>query len=79
MPFGVRNAPATFQRLVSKVLAGVSCCEVYLDDTVVYSASWDDHVAKLREVFASHVEPGEMRVWLGHGDLLGQSCGSGAG
>ena len=51
MPFGVRNAPATFQRLVNIVLSGLSGCEAYLDDIVVYSDSWEDHMAQLRAVF----------------------------
>lgn len=51
MPFGVRNAPATFQRLVNTVLSGLSGCEAYLDDIVVYSSSWDDHIQQLQAVF----------------------------
>ena len=51
MPFGVRNAPATFQRLVNTVLSGLSGCEAYLDDIVVYSATWDEHVQQLQAVF----------------------------
>lgn len=35
MPFGLRNAPATFQRLVNHVVAGLAGCAVYLDDLVV--------------------------------------------
>lgn len=37
MPFGMRNAPATFQRLMNLVLSGLPFCEVYLDDLVVLS------------------------------------------
>lgn len=51
MAFGLRNAPATFQRLVNYVLAGLSNCEAYLDDLVVYSATWGEHIDHLTSVF----------------------------
>ncbi|KAL2076889.1 hypothetical protein ACEWY4_027519 [Coilia grayii] len=51
MPFGLRNAPATFQRLLNNVLDGVSNCEAYLDDLIVYSATWRAHVEHLTTVF----------------------------
>ena len=51
MPFGLRNAPATFQRLMSTVLRGGSNCEVYLDDIVAYSSHWTEHVKTLSEIF----------------------------
>lgn len=51
MAFGMRNAPATFQRLINLVLAGVSNCNAYLDDLVIYSTDWAEHVSTLREVF----------------------------
>ncbi len=51
MAFGLRNAPATFQRLMNKVLAGVSHCKAYLDDIVVYSNSWSEHLSTLTTVF----------------------------
>ncbi len=37
MAFGLRNAAATFQRLVNLVLAEVPNCNAYLDDLVIYS------------------------------------------
>ncbi len=51
MAFGMRNAPATFQRLINMVLSGVPNCNAYLDDLVIYSSDWSDHVAILRDVF----------------------------
>lgn len=56
MPFGLRNAPATFQRLMNRVLDGLSGCTAYLDDVVVYSDSWDDHVQRLKALFDRLVE-----------------------
>lgn len=45
--FGLRNAPATFQRLINGVLDGVPNCEAYLDDLVIHSATWPLHMAHL--------------------------------
>ncbi len=50
LAFGMRNAPATFQRMMHQVLSGVSDCEVYLDDIVIYSDDWVQHLETLREV-----------------------------
>lgn len=44
MPFGLRNAPATCQRLMNRVVPGLSGCAVYLDDVVVYSDTWEAHL-----------------------------------
>ena len=38
MPFGLCNAPATFQSTMDKVLGGIKNCRVYLDDILVFSA-----------------------------------------
>ena len=52
MPFGLRNAPATFQRLMHRVLSGVENCEAYLDDVVAYSSTWSDHLHTLSLIFS---------------------------
>ena len=53
MPFGLCNAPATFQRLMQAILAGLegTSCFVYLDDILVVSDTFEDHLKHLSEVF----------------------------
>jgi Reverse transcriptase (RNA-dependent DNA polymerase) len=53
MPFGLCNAPATFQRLMDRVYQDIAWkfVVVYLDDTIVYSKSFDEHLEHLRETF----------------------------
>jgi len=52
MPFGLTNAPATFQRLMECILAGLrpSQCLIYLDDIIVFSPSFPEHLNQLAEV-----------------------------
>lgn len=53
MPMGISNAPPSFQRLMELVLRGLhwSVCLIYLDDIIVYSADFPQHLQHLREVF----------------------------
>lgn len=48
MPFGLRGAPATFQRLMDDVTAGLDFAAAYLDDLIIFSAFWEDHITHLR-------------------------------
>jgi transposase InsO family protein len=49
MPFGLMNAPATFQRVVDMTLSGLNwkICLVYLDDIIVFSPSYEEHIRDL--------------------------------
>ena len=50
MPFGLMNAPATFQRLMNRVLGNLDGCRVYLDDIIIFTHTWEEHREKLAEV-----------------------------
>ncbi|GBO17450.1 Transposon Ty3-I Gag-Pol polyprotein [Araneus ventricosus] len=53
MPFGLCNAPATFERLMETVLRGLSSevCLVYLDDIIIVGRTFEEHLNNLRKVF----------------------------
>ena len=53
MPFGLCNAPATFERLMEQVLAGLppNVALVYIDDIIVSGHSFQDQLTNLRLVF----------------------------
>ena len=52
MPFGLKNAPATFQRLMDQTLSGLQGSEifVYLDDIVLYASSLKEHQDKFNKL-----------------------------
>ena len=52
MAFGMCNAPATFQRLVNTVLVGLPNCNAYLDDLIIYTSTWEEHMQVLEQVFS---------------------------
>lgn len=53
MPFGLCNAPGTFQRTMELVMRGLQwrIVLVYLDDVIIVSSTYQEHLGRLREVF----------------------------
>ena len=49
MPFGMRNSPATFQRLINRIISQIDGCEGYIDDVIIYSDTWEEHLEILRK------------------------------
>eukprot|EP00731_Ephydatia_muelleri_P020019 Em0012g844a len=65
MPFGLQGASATFQRLMDRIVKG---CEkfaaAYLDDLIIFSTSWSDHVLAV-ESFVTPKTKSQVRAFLG--------------
>ena len=53
LPFGIKNASASFQRMMEYVLSDLlpSTCLVYIDDVIVHSYTQAEHLQSLRKVF----------------------------
>ncbi|GFU03305.1 retrovirus-related Pol polyprotein from transposon 17.6 [Trichonephila clavipes] len=60
MPFGLCNAPATFERMMDNLLRHFkwSMCLCYLDDIIVFSETFEDHLIRLRLVLKCLQEAG---------------------
>jgi len=63
MPFGLKNAPATFQRLMDRVLSGLqgTTLFVYLDDIVIYARSLQEHERKFNQL-AERLRKANLRL-----------------
>ena len=60
MPFGLKNAPMTFQMLMSEVLRDMNWkyVLVYVDDIIIFSKTFEEHLNHLHQVFSKLREAG---------------------
>lgn len=60
MPFGLTNAPATFQRLMEACMGDLylTYCLLYLDDVIIFSRTYEEHLERLQAVFSRIKEAG---------------------
>lgn len=85
MPFGLNGAAATFQRLVDTVF---STCDdfvlAYLDDILIYSRTWEQHISHLTRVFqllgdaGLRVNPKKSKLGFTHLKYLGYTIREGS-
>ena len=84
MPFGLKNAPSHFQRVMERVLQPVSSfAAVYIDDIIVFSDSRSQHIDHLQAVFHCFREagltakPSKCSFGMTSLEYLGHKIGSG--
>ena len=76
MPFGLTSAPATFQRLMDSILGDLlwKTVMVYLDDIIIFTEGWQEHLVILDEVFtrlrAAGLQASPAKCELGMEQLL---------
>lgn len=71
MPFGLKNAPSTFQRVMDNVLQGLQgkSCLCYMDDIVIFSSSLQEHISNLKQVFL-RLKSANLKVQLDKSEFL---------
>ena len=75
MPFGLCNAPSTFQQLMQRILRGLdSFCSIYIDNILIFSESIEEHLHHLAQVFerieSFGLKPHPSKCSLGHSEVL---------
>ena len=71
MPFGLKKAPSTFQRVMDNVLREHigNICFVYMDDIIVYSTSLQEHLVNLKKIFNT-LNKYDMKIQLDKSEFL---------
>lgn len=74
MPFGLKNAPATFQRVMDHVLKDIQnkICLVYMDDIIIFSTSLQEHISNLKQVF-QRLSDAKLKIQLDKSEFLRQN------
>ena len=84
MPFGLSGAPATFQRMMDRVIRGMEdFAGVYLDDIVIFSGTWEEHLEHVKKMLLKLREhrltakPVKCQFGMKECSYLGHIVGSG--
>eukprot|EP00112_Aurelia_sp_Birch-Aquarium-sp1_P003583 Seg1402.7 transcript_id=Seg1402.7/GoldUCD/mRNA.D3Y31 product="Transposon Ty3-G Gag-Pol polyprotein" pseudo=true protein_id=Seg1402.7/GoldUCD/D3Y31 len=83
MPFGMANSAATLVRAMRKLLAGLDNIDGYIDDILIHTRTWEEHMQALREFFSRMLKWGSTArpskcVFGGEAvDFIGHQIGRG--
>lgn len=81
MPFGLANAPATFSRLIRIVTADLENTEVYMDDLLIATTTWQEHLTELQNLLEAlcrhglHAKPSKCEFGYNSLQYLGHQLG----
>ena len=84
MPFGLQGAPATFQRMMDSLLRGLGdTTAAYLDDIVIHSETWEEHLQHIQAVLQRlreaklTIKPKKCQFGMSNCTYLGHVVGNG--
>ena len=84
MPFGLKGAPATFQRMMDMLLTGLGeYSSAYIDDIIVFSGTWEEHLQHITVILQRlkkaglTAKPGKCRFGMAECSYLGYRLGNG--
>lgn len=75
MPFGLKNAPATFQRAMNSILGNLigTVCYVYLDDIIIFGKNLTEHLENLGKVLEK-LALSNLKIQLDKCEFLKRDC-----
>ena len=83
LPFGMVNAPAVFTRMMRRLLEGQTNVVHYIDDVLIFTETWSEHVKVLRQVLGRLLDagltakPSKCKIGYESVDFLGHTVGKG--
>lgn len=71
MPFGLKNSPSTFQRMINAVLRKFinNSCVVYMDDILIFSTSLTEHIQDIKNIFKA-LRAAQLKIQIDKCDFL---------
>lgn len=82
-PFGLVTSPATFNKMMRKMLAGAKDIENYVDGIMIHTVTWEGHLRALRDIFSRvsaagiTIKPSKCMIGYHVIDFVGHTVGNG--